>query len=438
MSVYPTEAKNPASRSTQPPRVRAVQSRMTVDLRPTIALALLCIGACASTQRPASSNAREVVNMEELHISAQRGEGGLKLEAYDAADLFTRATDLLNQQKCSEAVALYDQLAREFSHGSYTSAALFNAGLCLQATGDFEGSAQRYTALGDRFPDSEDKKDADFQLAEVLVQLERWQQALDIADELLARQDLVSPERLEGMARRAQALLGQRRFEEAETYAQGALTFHRTRPPEDHIKDDFFAAACSYVVAETFRQRAQAMEFPEGAEGQKKVLIGRAELLLEAQREYFNTISLKNVDNYHWSAAAGYRIGSMYDELWNAVMSAPVPANLSAEGRDIYHTELAKLIKPLMRHAVRYWDLTLMFIERSGINTPWADKIKVDLARVRRLLLDRSPATTPASEIAAPPVAQDPSAPPGPEGRPSPAPARPRPQANPPAPLHQN
>jgi len=424
MSMCSDEAKKSGQRCTQPPRERAVQTRMTVELRPILAVLLLFAGACAGTQHPAARSARDEVNMEELHISARRGEGGLELQAYDAADLFERATDLLNQQKCTEAVALYDQLAREFTQGSYTSAALFNAGLCLQAAGDFEGSAQRYTALRERFPDSEDKKDADFQLAEVLVQLERWQRAMDIADQLLAREDLISPERLEGMARRAQALLGLHRFEEAESYAQGALTFHRTRPPEDRITDDFFAAACNYVLAETFRQRAQAMEFPEGAEGQKKVLVGRAELLLEAQREYFNTISLKNVDNYHWSAAAGYRIGSMYDELWNAVMAAPVPANLSAEGRDIYHTELAKLIKPLMRHAVRYWDLTLMFIERAGINTPWAVKIKADLARVRGLLLDQSPSGSAAD--APPSAAQEPSAPPGPEGRPSPALAKPR------------
>src|SRR5262249_59607762 len=86
-----------------------------------------------------------------------------------------------------------------------------------------------------------------------------------------------------------------------------------------------------------------------------------------------------------------YRIGNMYDELWHAIMAAPVPANLPREGHAVYHTELAKLIKPLVRHAIRYWELTQMFIERTGIQTPWAAKIKTDLERVRALLLEQPP-----------------------------------------------
>ncbi|HMI93424.1 MAG TPA: tetratricopeptide repeat protein, partial [Polyangiales bacterium] len=315
---------------------------------------LLPAFACSSagSGRPTTPQ-RQTVEMEELRITAKRGQEGYEFEAYDAADLFKRATELLNQKKCREAVELYDRVSKEFPDGGYASAALYNAGLCLQALGEFGLSADRYGALRERYPESPDRRDASFQLAEVLVQLSRWPQTLAVADELLALGDLSSDERLEAMARRAQALLGAERFDEAERYARGALSFYRTRPSEDAIKDDFFAAACNYVLAETFRQREQGMSFPEGLEPQKQVLLRRAELLLEAQREYFNTISLNNVDNYHWAAASGYRIGGMYDELWQAIMHAPVPKHLPPEGHAIYHDELASLIKPLIRHAIR-------------------------------------------------------------------------------------
>jgi len=372
--------------------------------------------ACSSagSGRPTTPQ-RQTVEMEELRITAKRGQQGYEFEAYDAADLFKRATELLNQKKCREAVELYDRVAKEFADGGYASAALYNAGLCLQALGEFGLSADRYGALRERYPESPDRRDASFQLAEVLVQLSRWPQTQAVADELLARNDLSSDERLEAMARRAQALLGAERFDEAERYARGALSFYRTRPSDDPIKDDFFAAACNYVLAETFRQREQGMSFPEGLEPQKQVLVRRAELLLEAQREYFNTISLNNVDNYHWAAASGYRIGGMYDELWRAIMTAPVPKHLPAEGHAIYHDELASLIKPLIRHAIRYWELTQMFIERTGIQTTWAEKIKTDLERVRALLLSQ-----PAGPGGLPPDAPKPSAPPPTTPAPSP------------------
>jgi hypothetical protein len=134
----------------------------------------------------------------------------------------------------------------------------------------------------------------------------------------------------------------------------------------------------------------------------------------------------------HWAAASGYRIGHMYDELWHSVMSAPVPKNLKADGEAIYHEELAKLIKPLVRHAIRYWELTQMFIERTGIQTTWAQKIKTDLDRVRALLLAQPAgpgglpgSATPAAEEQAPagaPAAASSTA--GAPARPSPAPPR--------------
>jgi tetratricopeptide (TPR) repeat protein len=388
-------------------------NRNPIRTRYTLALLFIVLGsACASagSGRPTTPQ-RQTVEMEELRITAKRGQQGYEFAAYDAADLFKRATELLNQKKCREAVELYDQVAKEFADGQYASASLYNAGLCLQALGDFGSSAERYSALRERYPDSPDRRDASFQLAEVLVQLSRWQETQAVADELLALTDLSADERLEAMARRSQALLGAQLFDEAERYARGALSFYRTRPKEDPIKDDFFAAACNYVLAETFRQREQAMAFPEGLEPQKAVLNRRAELILEAQREYFNTISVNNLDTHHWAAASGYRIGNMYDEFWLAIMSAPVPRHLPPEGHAIYHAELASLIKPLLRHAIRYWELTQMSIERARIQTPWAEKIKSDLERVRALLQ-----TQPAGPGGLPPT---------PEPAPVPAPSSP-------------
>jgi tetratricopeptide (TPR) repeat protein len=329
--------------------------------------------------------------MEEMRITARRGPGGYEFEAYDADQLFTRATDLLNAKKCREAVDLYDRLAREFPSSRYVSASLYNAGLCLQALGDFAAAAERYGALRAQHPTSEDVRDATFQLAEVLVQLERWDQVLVVSDELLAVGSLSSDERLEAMARRGQALSGLERFDEAEANARGALAYFRTRQGDETIRDEFFAAACNYTLAESFRARAQALSFPQDPEGQRDVLLRRAQLLLEAQREYFNTIQFQNLDNLHWAAASGYRIGHMYDEFWHSIMNAPIPASLPKEGHDVYREELAKFVKPLIRHAIRYWEMTLMMIERTGVKTDWAAKAAADLQRVRSLMLDQPP-----------------------------------------------
>jgi len=351
------------------------------------------LSACGSSQAISKPSVpSQTVEFEELRIQAHATQGGgYEFEAYDASDLFNKAVELGRKQPCLEAVALYDRVVMEFDSSEYVSAALYNAGVCLQKSHDFMAAAERYEKLRKLRPESEDVKDASFLLAETLIELERYEDARNTADELLRREDLKSSERLEGMARRAQALLGLGDLDQAEHYARSALSYFRTRPADQTIQDEFFAAACNYVLAEVYRTREQSLAFPEGLEPQKQVLIQRAQLLLKAQREYFNTISFRNLDDLHWAAASGYHIGHMYDELWHAVMNAPVPKHLRGEGEMAYHRELAKLIKPLIRHAIRYWEMTEMFIERTGMHTPWAEKTKSDLVRVRALLLQQPP-----------------------------------------------
>jgi len=60
-------------------------------------------------------------------------------------------------------------------------------------------AAERYAGVRDRHRKSEDVRDASFQLCEVLVQLERWPDVLEVSEELLTREDLSSAERLEAL-----------------------------------------------------------------------------------------------------------------------------------------------------------------------------------------------------------------------------------------------
>lgn len=371
-----------------------------------VAVAVVTCAACAARQTPSTTPNREVVTMEPMRITAERDGDGHLITAYDAADLFTQATEHLNGQRCDEAVALYDQLVAEFPDSRYASAALYNAGLCLQAQGNWAPSAEHYQALRETMPDSPDFKDASFQYAEVLVQLERFEEVVTVADALLVDNGLSQAERIEAMARRAQGLLGLQRTDEAQKYARGVLRYVRTRPESEAVADEFFVAAANYVLAETHRINAQAIPFPPGLEPQKKVLNQRAQLLLEAQREYFNTMRFTNLDNFHWSSASLYRVGHMYDEMWHAVMEAPPPAHLPPEGVEVYRMELAKLLKPLIRHAIRYWEMTLLHFDDKGIHNKWTEQTKKDLARVRALMLEQ-PAGPGGLPAAAPPAADE-------------------------------
>lgn len=333
--------------------------------------------------------------MEEMRITARRTEeGDLHLTSYDAEMLFARGTELLNRQQCPQAVELYDRLANEFPTSRYVSPALYNAGLCLADTGELEEAAARYERLLSATPDSPDVRHARFQLAGLSVELERWERGVEVADALLGAEDLSPDERMEAMARRAQALLGGGRVEEAQRQARTAMAYFRTRTEADAVRDNFFAAAANYVLAETVRLDGEAIAIPVAeVQTQHEVLERKAQILLDAQREYFNVMQHRNA---HWAAAAGYRIGAMYDHLWEEITTAPIPPpdDPLPEGSEAiyeqeYRLELARLVKPLIRHSIRYWELTLMMVERTGVRTEWSERLRRDLERARQRLLDQ-------------------------------------------------
>jgi hypothetical protein len=76
----------------------------------------------------------------------------------------------------------------------------------------------------------------------------------------------------------------------------------------------------------------------------------------------------------------------MYERLFQDIMAVPVPAELSPAARAVYPHELAKRVQPLLRHAVRYWELTLLMVERTGVQTEWAARTRAQLERVKAML----------------------------------------------------
>jgi tetratricopeptide (TPR) repeat protein len=333
--------------------------------------------------------------MEEMRITARRTpEGDYVFSSYDAEGLFKEATGLLNRGECPDAVQGYDRIVAEFAGSVFASPALYNAGLCLQRMEQPTEAVARFERLVETQPDSPDINHAHFQLAKLYVALSRWDDAIASADRLLATEGLSPDERIEAMARRAQALLGDARFEDAERQARTALGYYRSGSEKGFVRDDQFAAAANFVLAETQRQQAHAIQIPEGGiEAQRPVLERRAQLVLEAQREYFNTIGFQQPK---WAAASGYRIGEMYDAFWHAILRAPVPPPRRALSEtqmpiyeEEYRKELQRLIRPLIRHAIRYWELTLMMVERTGVDTDWGARIRDDLERARDRLLEQ-------------------------------------------------
>jgi hypothetical protein len=144
----------------------------------------------------------------------------------------------------------------------------------------------------------------------------------------------------------------------------------------------------------------------------------KATLLLQAQRSYIETIKYGNPA---WASAAGFQVGSLYEELYDSFIRAPIPPEIKGEAREVYQEELHKKIRVLLEKSMRWQRENLLMIERLGVNTDWAEKSKLAYTKLLRLLepkLPGEPADSPAP-AAAPdkPPALPPPTPPAPPHR---------------------
>jgi outer membrane protein assembly factor BamD (BamD/ComL family) len=396
-------------------------------------LPVALLGACAGKAKndvtvvPPGASV-EQIEMDPIKIAAVKGPDGTHLETYDVTELFERAGKALSDKRPADAARDYDQLLKEFPDTRYTKAALYNAGLAYEALKDWQTAVARFTKLASEHADSSDAKDALFQIGACYAELHNWPTSATTFAQILERKDLNADDKIEAMGRRGYAQLQLKDFDTAERTLQSAVYYYNSIASEERLETDFYLGLVRYELGEITHERFLAVQLvlPEKASievADKKalrVLNDKAKLLLAAQRQYIETIKLGNPQ---WASAAGYQIGSLYEELYDAFVHAPVPDELQGdaahEKRDVYYEELRKEIRILLEKSIRTHEQNLLMLERLGVQNEWRDKSKLAFAKLQKML-DPSykfEFADPATAGSATPVPPPPPAPAPPTGR---------------------
>lgn len=357
-----------------------------------LAVAVPLFGAGCAHRSPAGTTVPQVgpvtqYEMEPIKITAVNGPDGTHVEAYDAAELFEQAGKALSEERYAEAVRAYDRLLREFEESRFTRAALYNAGLAHQGNKDWAGAVGRFKLLAERYAETVDAKDASFQLGATYAELKNWPASIQVFAQVLERKDLSSDDRLEAMARRGFAQFQLKDLDTAERTFKSAVGFFRQIETQERLETDFYLALAMYHLGQVSHERfrAVALRLPEKQMGAD--LEQKAHLLLASQRQYIDTIKLGNPG---WASASGFQIASLYEELYDSFIHAPVPPDLlkpdAREKLDVYYDEVRKKIRILLEKSVRTHEANLLMMERLGVKNEWRDKSKLAYAKIQQLL----------------------------------------------------
>jgi len=339
------------------------------------------------------------LDMDPIKIEATTDADGLHIDAYDAPELFEHGGVALSEKRFDDAVKVYGKLLKNFPESPYARPALYNLGLAQIGKKDWAAAIDSFKALTEKYPSHPDAKDSLFQLGACYAEQNNWPASAEVFARILDRSDLNADDRIEAIARRGFAQFNLNDLDTAEKTFRAAMTYKQRIESEERLATDFYLAFSQYHLGQIFhlRFRKAALRLPEAQ--LDKDLEEKAHLLLTAQRAYIDTIKFGNPA---WASAAGFQVGSLYEELFDSFMSVPIPPELDTEARTVYQEELHKKIRILLEKSLRWQRENLLMIERLGVSTEWAEKSKLAYAKLLRLLDPKLPGANEESPKAAP------------------------------------
>lgn len=346
----------------------------------TVVLSVWGVGGltgCAHTQHGARG--------QELHFDEVLITGDLALEKLNDEELFATATSHYAAEEYAQAARYFSRICDFHPQSKHHRAALYNAGLALEKMKHWDEAWVRFSALADEKKGTGDALDAAFRVAECDYHLERYTEAIEVLRTIAARSDISADKRLEARVQQGICELEANQRGVAEATLRQALSYWGALPDKDLV-DDYFPGQAQFFLGEIFRLHYEDVQLDGSKTTQKLAedLEYKSELLLSAQGHYLRAI---RIGNGHWATASGSRIGGLYESMYEHMVHAPAPTELSAVEQDVYRQELRRKIRVLITKAITVYERTLEAAERIGASSPFVQSTKESLQRMKSLLL---------------------------------------------------
>lgn len=332
--------------------------------------------------RNALSGPVSKVEMEEIQLEVSRDGGKTELVAYDAATLFEEGGQQLDADRYAEAAQSYDRIVKNFSDSPYVTPALFNAGLSYEGLGRFEDAIDRYRHVGDG--PGKVQKDALLRMGACQAELGRWPASIDVFERALRRDDLNLSERIETMSRRALGLFEINDLQVAEAGFRDAVSYYQAHKAEERIESGFFVAMSQfyqgYISHRRFRELP--LRLPQKQLAEDIATLSKA--FLSTQDKYVETIRVKDP---MWASAAGYQVGALYRELYDALVKSPLPPELDNELKKLVYGEMLKTnLRTLLEKGQHILQKNIDMAGRVGIKNGWVEKSSAEIEEISKLL----------------------------------------------------
>jgi len=314
-------------------------------------------------------------------------------KVYDAPRLFHLAGEAERRKESELAIVLYKKLIREFDNVDYQQVSLFNLGMLhedKERWADAVGFYERVVKLFDGIPLDEDQLyfDTFMRLGVCFAKLKKWWDAVYAFENLVSLSWLDEQDRMEIQLGKGITFEGAGETTLAESAYSRVLSLYR-RLQRGLGGDKTMAAEAAFRLGEITRKKYQEIELSYPIEVLRARLELKCGFLLTAQNRYLRAIRFGDA---HTMAAAGYRLGDLYENLYQIIVSFHPPGDLSEDQVALYDEEVRRKVIVLLKKAIRIYEKSLKLGKRLQSSQNWLVQLESALARIKGLYLEEEAA----------------------------------------------
>lgn len=322
----------------------------------------------------------------------------------DPARWLAEADAALEREQPAKAATLFARfLGHVTEFGPDAARAYHGLARAHEQLGDFEAAIRAYDGFLNHFPDDPDAARTLARRGACEAEMNLWERSAESYAKVLelGGDDLIPSQRVEALARRGYALYQLGSFAEADAlFAEADALFETaTRDGQERFSDTYFVGLARFYRAAIIHLefRAAPIRLPEAQ--MAKDFERKLELLSEAQDAYNHVIRARHI---YWVSAAGFQLGSMFEEFYDAVMHAPVPDWLDEQQRRTYYVELEEQLRPVIDKAVWVFEKNLETARKFGYESEFIERTEAQLASLQAILLARGEPGAPVPRLAPP------------------------------------
>jgi tetratricopeptide (TPR) repeat protein len=309
---------------------------------------------------------------------------------YTAAELAEVGTEAFTVRDWQKASFCYQLFIKSYADHADFSIAVYNLGLVQMQLKEFAKAQKNFQKLLKDFPGHKFTADARLFLGKSFLEQGNHKMAMQILRNIAYTPDIDWYDKVEAFTQMGRSELAQKDFSLAEEYFWQAYHAYRKGDREEGYADPYGLAQIHYnrtLIKEILMQDAVIESPKDESEAEKQKVFDslerKAKWLLDAQKGYLQVI---RTGHAYWATAAGYKIGALYERLYEEIVKVPSPPGITEEQKVVYQGDLIKKVSVLLRKSLTAFRKVCKVAKRIEVENEWVIKSQASMERLLEVL----------------------------------------------------